>query len=1117
MGLIDNGSEFKVNTDTDGADYNQSLAKLVNGDVVSIWSSPGSAIRGQLLGPTGSHVGSQFVVSANPDATYAGVSALSTGGFVVVYQAPTYNNNSPVGVHFAFQKFDENGTTIGSEVTLAQNGQGSGGLQPLGVAGLSGGGFVVSYLDNVYQSLNGSPVFVGTQIRIEQFDNNSNLVQTSFVGYQQNGGAYYPHIAALTGGGYAVAWSNFSGGNYLIETQAFDGSGSPLALMTSVAKQGTGDGLETGFTHSIAALSGGGFVTVWGDGNGFGKVMGQVHLSDGGVAGNPFVVSAHAGPDLSVGAMNPAVTALSNDRFLVTWEQTASTSGYDIHAQAFDAAGNAISDEAVINTVTDGYQILPEVTTLANGSVMITWNDQNNSWGPNGQNIVGQVVDVTAVPAASTGIHGVFTAYTGPFGQNGWLELWRTDGSGSAPEKLSSFVTTNNNMPDPLTVFNGLIYFLGQDGRLWKTDGTPDGTKYVPGISGVNGLAVAGGSLYLMTTSNAASKLFAFDGTTATEIAGINPAQIVAGGDALFVRGSVPPLLDPEGNVIDPFPFGFDQLFKVDASGAHLVPPFQFGGWTMLAAGSTTNVVETGGALYFISIGPDNNPAVYRATETGVDQFALNFYNPSDMSGGSYITPQHLYVGNGTVYVQGSQNPSTGNVLFVLNAGGVGTQVNGAAGSPLFLNGPISVVDGVLYFAAHDVTVEDQFGMLVQHPSTTELYKLDGSSVGMVTGGTTGIGDFTEGTASHGHYYFTAMNNSVLELFRVDANGATSIVTLGQSWGTLGEILEADGKVFITDAVGSQGGSHVWVATASGSPVLLIGADQGVGLISNLTYENGKLVFSAYDNAHGQELWTSDGTPEGTVRGTDLSPGLDATASLSIDHSAGANGNFYFTTHDALGNESLWSTNAAGNTQQIVLPSDFKLQDYTQPIAVGDAVYFFAFKALEGNGFFKADQSGVSMLGSYTTGLKFIDNPVAVGSALYFTALGASNSTELFRSDAAGITEITRAANQPDPSTYQMIETGGATFFLAGQHLYKLSGNIASEVMNGAREIANPGNLTNDEGALYFTGDDGSGSGVQVFRADVSGVSQVTSVSGGIVTNEIAVASGTLYYVNTTD
>jgi len=46
-----------------------------------------------------------------------------------------------------------------------------------------------------------------------------------------------------------------------------------------------------------------------------------------------------------------------------------------------------------------------------------------------------------------------------------------------------------------------------------------------------------------------------------------------------------------------------------------------------------------------------------------------------------------------------------------------------------------------------------------------------------------------------------------------------------------------------------------------------------------LTNVDGTLFFAAFDPKHGEELWKSDGTPEGTVLGADISPGPGTSCS----------------------------------------------------------------------------------------------------------------------------------------------------------------------------------------------------------------------------------------------
>jgi ELWxxDGT repeat protein len=69
----------------------------------------------------------------------------------------------------------------------------------------------------------------------------------------------------------------------------------------------------------------------------------------------------------------------------------------------------------------------------------------------------------------------------------------------------------------------------------------------------------------------------------------------------------------------------------------------------------------------------------------------------------------------------------------------------------------------------------------------------------------------------------------------------------------------------------------------------------------HFTNVRGVLYFAANDGQTGQELWKSDGTPEGTVLVKDLAPGEDddfgVPAPSDPDHLTGVNGNLYFTTN----------------------------------------------------------------------------------------------------------------------------------------------------------------------------------------------------------------------------
>lgn len=113
-----------------------------------------------------------------------------------------------------------------------------------------------------------------------------------------------------------------------------------------------------------------------------------------------------------------------------------------------------------------------------------------------------------------------FTATDGsasPFHGN---ELWKTDGTAGGTVLVKDIRTgINGSDPKFLTVLNGVLYFASTNGStytLWKTDGTDPGTFSIPGVTGVENLAVSNGALYFSGYDNSAhQELYKLDVTAA--------------------------------------------------------------------------------------------------------------------------------------------------------------------------------------------------------------------------------------------------------------------------------------------------------------------------------------------------------------------------------------------------------------------------------------------------------------------------------------------------------------------------------------------------------------------------------------------------------------------------
>ncbi len=104
---------------------------------------------------------------------------------------------------------------------------------------------------------------------------------------------------------------------------------------------------------------------------------------------------------------------------------------------------------------------------------------------------------------------------------------------------------------------------------------------------------------------------------------------------------------------------------------------------------------------------------------------------------------------------------------------------------------------------------------------------------------------------------------------------------------------------------------------------------------------DGRVWFAAADKAHGDELWSTDGTPEGTARLTDIAPGLLGS------HPRGLtvwNGRLWFRARDDVHGMELWTSDgtAAGTrfVQDIAPGAPWSTpQELT---GTGEALYFSA-------------------------------------------------------------------------------------------------------------------------------------------------------------------------------
>ena len=171
-------------------------------------------------------------------------------------------------------------------------------------------------------------------------------------------------VAALASGGFVVVAVDSGAGSARI----FDAAGVPVGGAIPIDLVAADpDQLN------VFALASGGFVVNWWDKNGH-DIEAQIFDAAGARVGAEILVNS--GP---AGLQNiPAGIALQSGGFVITWtdqEGDGSDSDTSVRGQLFDAGGNKVGGNFLINTVAAGSQADSDIAALANGGFVVTWKD----------------------------------------------------------------------------------------------------------------------------------------------------------------------------------------------------------------------------------------------------------------------------------------------------------------------------------------------------------------------------------------------------------------------------------------------------------------------------------------------------------------------------------------------------------------------------------------------------------------------------------------------------------------------------------------------------------------------------------------------------------------------
>ncbi|MEM6471421.1 MAG: LamG-like jellyroll fold domain-containing protein, partial [Planctomycetota bacterium] len=360
-------SEFIVNTVVTGDQDSANVTALSDGGFVVVWESDGQdgdseGIYFQQYNAAGQTVGTE----TRANTTTAGsqddpeVTALANGGFVIVWESTGQDTD---GEGNYLRAFDADGVAASGEILV--NTETTDNQDTPHIASLTGGGFVVTW-ESFGQDGSANGIY------FQRF-NDGGVPQGSetIVNSTISGDQVWPRITGTNDGGFVVTWYDDSSGENEVKAQRFDSTGGSIGSELSVNTYTMGDQDSS----DIVALAGGGFVITWessgqdGDSNG---VYAQRFDATGVATGSEFQVSS----TIAGGQSDPRVDALPDGGFLIIWESSGGQHGSEggVYAQQFDASGAKVNGEFLTNTTTNLGQLNPDVAILNDGRMVAVWD-----------------------------------------------------------------------------------------------------------------------------------------------------------------------------------------------------------------------------------------------------------------------------------------------------------------------------------------------------------------------------------------------------------------------------------------------------------------------------------------------------------------------------------------------------------------------------------------------------------------------------------------------------------------------------------------------------------------------------------------------------------------------
>jgi Ca2+-binding RTX toxin-like protein len=375
--LLPWGDRLNPVSGSDGSAKNPAISVAGDGSFVVIWSGDGSSSESslwmQIYNADGSvRKGATEIVLAAGDSNKfePSITLLRNGNFVVAWEDHAgLDGDDSAGIRG--QVFTSGGGKVGTDFHVNSRTEGFQGA--VSIAALANGGFAVSYTDVAGSETGATGDSDGAGIRTRVFDDLGRPIgsgEDTVANGVTSGGQTNSTTLALKDGRYVVLYED--GGlsadpDATIRGNIFNADGTRALADDFLVSNGPGpEGIA-----SAATLADGRFVVVWESGDGpTVTVKAQIFDADGNKVGEEILVDRSG----SAAQHQPKVVALHDGGFAVSY---VSGLGWDsVRVATFASTGAFVSDAGI--ALSAGHTIVSgvDLTVLGDGRLVMTWSEE---------------------------------------------------------------------------------------------------------------------------------------------------------------------------------------------------------------------------------------------------------------------------------------------------------------------------------------------------------------------------------------------------------------------------------------------------------------------------------------------------------------------------------------------------------------------------------------------------------------------------------------------------------------------------------------------------------------------------------------------------------------------